>query len=86
MIDKATAVQISHCGTSSLTVFITVWNMPCAFETHDLVGAKRVPRGTHGRRHMARARTSYPRSHVGPRCLLSPHMTRRTSGTEASAG
>ena len=21
-------MQISHCGTSSLTVFITVWNMP----------------------------------------------------------
>ena len=27
-IDKATAVQISHCRTSSLTVFITVWKMP----------------------------------------------------------
>ena len=27
-IDRATAVQISHCGTSSLVVFITVWNMP----------------------------------------------------------
>ena len=26
-IDKATAVQISHCRTSSLTVFITVWKM-----------------------------------------------------------
>src|SRR6266568_84895 len=26
-IDRATAVQISHCRTSSLTVFITVWKM-----------------------------------------------------------
>jgi hypothetical protein len=27
-IDRATAVQISHCRTSSRTVFITVWKMP----------------------------------------------------------
>ena len=27
-IDRATAAQISHCPTSSLTVFITVWKMP----------------------------------------------------------
>jgi undecaprenyl-diphosphatase len=26
--DRATAVQISHCWTSSVVVFITVWNMP----------------------------------------------------------
>ena len=25
--DRATAVQISHCRTSSLTVFSTVWKM-----------------------------------------------------------
>jgi len=25
--DRATAVQVSHCRTSSLTVFITVWKM-----------------------------------------------------------
>src|SRR5215467_13461225 len=28
MIDRATAVQISHCRTSSLVVFSTVWKMP----------------------------------------------------------
>jgi len=27
-IDRATAAQISHCRTSSLTVFRTVWKMP----------------------------------------------------------
>jgi hypothetical protein len=27
-IDRAAAVQISHCRTSSLTVFSTVWKMP----------------------------------------------------------
>src|SRR5208282_112324 len=31
-IDRATAVQISHCTTSSVTVFITVWNMPRAVD------------------------------------------------------
>ena len=32
-MDRATAVQISHCRTSSLTVFITVWKMPSAVDS-----------------------------------------------------
>jgi len=34
-IDRATAVQVSHCRTSSLTVFSTVWKMLCKYRAAD---------------------------------------------------
>jgi hypothetical protein len=33
--DRATAVQVSHCRTSSLTVFSTVWKMLCKYRAAD---------------------------------------------------
>ena len=62
-IDRATAVQISHCRTSSLTVFSTVWKMLRA--AVDRIGGRR-PAGRHHERlsesESRLSRTPSPRS------------------------